>query len=448
VVPSVNKIYRDIAGLPIRLYREVGDDGEVEPVRNHPIMDLILNPWERGSATSLKQKIGFQPLIHGNGLLGKVRPSPNSPPTGFQPLDWRFLTAHALDDGEVFFWETNQPRRQQFWAPEDVIHFAFDAGNGDIGVSPLKQLGTTIATEDATQRYQAASFNKGARPSGALVAPPDANDEQLDRIEEKIRLSKAGVDQAGAFMLLRGGLDWKTFSHTAVEAELIEQRYLDKEEVAAVYNVPPPLVGDLRRATYGNIEELYARYYLSSLGPWLSMISDTLNAQLIKPEPVWASQGLFLAFDLTEVLRSDTPEEIAAVVTGIAGGVFTPDEGRTRLRLRKTGQKGADQLYLPTNNLTPLGQDPPKPEPPAPAPMNGNTPAEEEEVAKRHVDRAKRIIATKMGAGEEWDRARFCRELIHDAPHMDAFHLAALLDAAIVASEGSPQKFTQIAGQI
>jgi hypothetical protein len=83
----------------------------------------------------LKQKMSFPALIHGNSVLGKVRPEPNAAPTGFVPLDWRFMTAWTLDDGEVYFWETTQPNRQQFWAPEDVMHFAFEAGNGDMGVS-------------------------------------------------------------------------------------------------------------------------------------------------------------------------------------------------------------------------------------------------------------------------------------------------------------------------
>lgn len=448
VAAAVNKLCRGIMDLPIRLYRETNDEGEAEPVHNHPIMDLILNPWDRGSAAQGKQKIAFPALIHGNSLLGKVRPTPNSPPTGFVPLDWRFLTAHALDDGEVFFWESTQPRRDQFWAPEDVIHFAFDAGNGDLGVSPLKQLGATINSEDATQRYQAASFKNGVRPTMAMIAPQDTSDERLQRIREAVKASQAGVDKAGAMLLLSGGLDVKTLSHTAVEAALIDQRKLNREEVAAVYDVDPPLIGILDHATYSNVAEMHNRFYRATLRPWLTMITDTLNAQLIAPEPAWRNDRLFLAFDLSEVLRSDTPEEIAAVATLINNSLATPNEGRSRLRLPKVTNPAANELYMAANNMQPLGTEPEDETPPPAAPQNGNTPAEDEEISKRHLDRARRIIASKMGAGEQWDKARFVRELIHDAPHVDAFHLAALLDAAIVAAEGSPQKFVQLAAQI
>lgn len=443
VATAVNKLNRGIMDLPLRLYREVTADGEIEPVHRHAVLDLIKHPWERGSAAQLKQKMSFPALIHGNSVLGKARPDANAAPDEFVPLDWRFLIPWSLDDGEIFFWESTQPNRKQFWAPEDVVHCAFEAGNGDLGVSPLKQLGVTLRTETNAQSYQSSSFEKGVRPSGALVTPPDKPLGREDR--QQLRAEIRNMDQ-GEFFLLSGGMDWKPFSHTAVEAELIEQRRLNREEVAAVYDVDPPLIGILDHATYSNVAEMHNRFYRATLRPWLTLITDTLNAQLIAMEPAWRDQRIFLAFDLSEVLRSDTPEEITAIATAIGTGVMTPNEGRNRLRARKSPNPAADELYLPSNNLTPMGEKPPEPPAPPPPPepsggTNGDTPVDEDETAKRHIDRAKRLIGTKMGAGEHWDKARFVRELYQDAPGVDGFALAALLEQAITESDGDPAEF-------
>jgi HK97 family phage portal protein len=440
IAAAVNKLNRGIMDLPIRLYREVTDDGEVEPVHQHPVMDAILTPWERGSASHLKQKMSFPALIHGNSLLGKVRPEPNAAPTGFVPLDWRFMTAWTLDDGEVYFWETTQPNRRQFWAPEDVVHFAFEAGNGDIGVSPLKQLARTISTEDAAQRYQASSFTAGVRPSGALSTDQDLNDAQVDRISQKVRLAHEGPDRQNGLMLLTNGMKFVPFAHTAVEAELIEQRKLNREEAAAVYDVDPPLIGILDHATYSNVAEMHNRFYRATLRPWLTLITDTLNAQFVQPEPRWRDERLFLAFDLSEVLRSDTPEEIAAVVSGIAGGVVTPNEGRSRLRMRRVKEPAADKLYLPTNNLSPLGEPPPSEPPPPDASQNGDDPV------KANLRRVMERAAIKMGAGQDpWDRERFVRELYQDAPEAPAEPLADLVEGLIVRAEGNPTACRRLA---
>lgn len=427
----VNKLSRQIIRLPLRLYREVTDDGEVEPVHNHPLTELLRKPWRRASPAQLKQKMGFPALVHGNALLAKVREEAHGEPVAFQPLDWRFLTPWCLEDGEVFFWESSQPGRDRFYDPDSVVHFAFDAGNGDLGISPLRQLGTTLRTEDAAQRYQASSFDNGARPSGGLVLPVDADldEDEREELRQEIRQMHAGVDNQAKVALLSGGMTWEPFSHSAVEAELIEQRKLNREEVAAVYDIDPPLIGILDHATFSNVSEMHKMLYGPTLGPWLSLFADTFNAQVIDAEPRWREERLFVAFDLTEVLKSNTPEEIAAIGTAIGTAVMTPNEGRARLRMRKVAEDAADRLYMPTNNMSPLGEQPQQPAvgdaPPDPVKAN----------LRRTMERA----AKRMSAGQQpWDRERFTRELYQDAPDAPVEPLADLVEGLIARAEGDP----------
>jgi HK97 family phage portal protein len=434
VAVVVNKLNRGIMDLPLRLYREVTQDGEIEPVHNHPVMDLILNPWERASPAQFKQKLSFPALIHGNSVVAKVRSEPDGPPTGLMPLDWRFLVAHTLDDGEVFFWESNQPRRQQFYDVDDVVHVAFEAGLGDIGVSPIKQLGTTLRTEENAQTYQSSSFEKGIRPSGALKTDKSLSRDQRKTLRDEIR-----QQGDGSFFLLTDGMEWESMSHTAVEAELIEQRRLNREEVAAVYDVDPPLIGILDHATYSNVAEMHNRYYRATLRPWLTLIADSLTAQLIDSEPAWTGDGLFFSFDLSEVLRSDTPEEISAAATMISSGLATPNESRNRLRMRRSSQEGADDLYLPTNNLSSMGDDEEN-DPPPGNQLNGSDPIKSN--CKRAMERA----AKRMAGGQEpWDRGRFVRELYQDAPDAAAEPLADLVEGLIARAEGDPNACRRLA---
>jgi HK97 family phage portal protein len=436
VAAAANKLNKGIFDLPLRLYREVTDDGEIEPVHRHPIMDLILKPWPRASAAHFKQKMSFPALIHGNAVLGKVRSEPNGPPTSLIPLDWRFLIPWTLDDGEVLFWETTQPNRQQFFDRDDVIHLAFEAGNGDLGVSPLKQLGMTLRTEDAAQRHQADSFDNGVRPSGALKTPGMLDADQRQQLRTEIAMQRRG-----SYFLLEGDMDWVPFSHSAVEAELIDQRKLNREEVAAVYDVDPPLIGILDHATYSNVAEMHNRFYRATLRPWLTLITDTLNAQLIEAEPAWRDQRLFLAFDLSEVLRSDTPEEIKAVVTAINGTLMTPNEGRNRLRMRRSDNPAADELYMAANNMSPLGEKPEPSSPPATNPdANGDDPV------KANLRRVMERAAKRMSAGQNpWDRDRFKRELNQDAPDALAEPLADLVEGLIARAEGDPAACRRLA---
>jgi HK97 family phage portal protein len=436
IAAAVNKLNRSIMDLPLRLYRETNKEGEVEPVYRHPLLDLIKNPWTGGSPARLKQKMTFPALVHGNAVLGVERDTPDGPPTGFVPLDWRFLVPYTLENGEVFFWESNEPGKRQFWDRDDVIHFAFEAGNGDLGISPLSQLGITMQAEDAAQTHQAETFQNGARPSGALMTEADLTREQ--RMELK---NEVAAQPNGSFWLLTGGMKYEATSHTAVEAELIEQRKLNREEVAAVYDVDPPMIGILDHATYSNIAEMYDRLYQSTCGPWLTMQADTLTAQLIDREPAFSGKRYFFAYDLSAVLRSDTPQEIEAVATMIASGIGTPNEGRTRLRMRSSTQKGSDKLYLPTNNLGEMGKEPETP-PQLESPASGVRETEDvvEDPVKANLRRHMEIAAKRMSAGQDpWNRDRFLKELYEDAPNAPAEPLADLVEGLIQRAGGDPE---------
>lgn len=465
----VNKIYRQIARLPLTVHRWVGDDGESEPVRRHALVDLLRHPWPRASELRLKEKAAFPTLVHGNALLWKRRPAPGAPPDQLVPLHWLYVSPIIID-GQHVGWATTEFGEVIRIPLEDVVHFAWEAGNCyGFGLSPLAQLGVTLRSEDSAQRYQASSFENGARPSGALVLPPDQrlDEDEKEELRQQIRQQQAG-DNAFNVALLSGGMTWEAFSHTAVEAELIEQRKLNREEIAAAYDIDPPMIGILDHATYSNVGEMHKMLYGPTLGPWLELLTATINSQLIEPVQAWADERLFVAFDLSEVLKSNTREEIAAIKDAVGTGVMTPNEGRAKMRLPRSANGAADELYIPANNLQPLGADatlvsprelaeqlqkiylavgkvitadearaildrgganlgtaPPdlttgaEPDPGEPVV------ADDDEVAKSHVARHRRLIIT----GRKFDRERFVRELGADLPDLDPEPLVKRLEA-------------------
>lgn len=408
VAIAVNKLARQVARLPLKVYRK-DSQGDRERVRDHPLVDLIERPWPRGSANDLKQAVAFPTLLHGNGLLGKNRSGRGRPPSSLVPLDWRFAIPHFEDGEPVFAWETTQiDGKPRYLAPEEVIHTAWWAPDGPVGVSPLQQLGVTIGLEDAAYRYQTSSFDNAVRPAGALVTPAevDLGTEERAELRDEVHGVHGGVDNAFRMMLLTGGVTWEAFSQTAVEAELIEQRKLNREEVAAVYDIPPPLIGILDHATYSNVSEMHRMLYMTVLGPWLDLIEQKLQAQLLDGEP--AFEGLFVEFDLSEVLKGDTRQRILALKDGIGTGLYTINEARKIENLPRIDHPLANQPLIPANNLSPLGEGPA---------LEGVAP-----MLASHIARARDRVLAKVGAGEDdpLDAERFRRELAADvAVHLN-----------------------------
>lgn len=370
VASAINKLTRQASTLPLKVYTRK-DNGERERVYGHPLEKLLRQPVGRRGPVHLKQWMLFPLLTHGNALLAKFRPADDAPPTALLPVQWPFIEAYAPQGAPVEWWATLQTGERRWLKVEDTIHFAWESPEGEIGTSPLRQLGVTVQIEDAAQRYQKAMFRNGARPTGSVNLPQGVvlDADARAEIRADLMANVAGIGNAGAPVLLPGGATWEAMAHTAHEAELILQRKLDREEIAMVYDLPGPLIGDLEHGTYSNVTELNKQLYKSVLRPWLTLIEETIQAQLIDPEPDW--QGLFVEFEMGEVLKGDPRDLAEAIRVQVETGVMTRNEGRKLLNLPRDPNPQADQLFFAKNNQAPIGDAPMSPTDPAsePAPQ-------------------------------------------------------------------------------
>jgi len=298
-------------------------------------------------------------LVHGNSCVELVRASAGATPSGFRPLNWRLLEPRWIDDDveePIDYWIYNAVSGRRTIQPRDLIHIAWHPPAGKIGVSPLKQLGVTLRIERAAQLWQESLFKNSARPSGGLTMPEvAAGDSEAAKalrreIRDDIERTLQGERNAGRPILLPPGADWRPFSYNASEAELIEQRKLTREEVAGVYDVPPPMIGILDKATFSNIETQHKMLYSDALGPYLTLVAETLTVRL-REEPAFADQ--WLEFDVKEFLRGNPVQEAAAEKTEIFSGTLTIDEARDAKNRPRFGGIASKPLIL-TSNLAPL----------------------------------------------------------------------------------------------
>jgi HK97 family phage portal protein len=354
---AVNKLYRQISALPLRVYRKL-DNGEREEVRDGSLNTLLEKPAPSMNAFNLKQWVSKPLFIHGNALIAKYRGNGSSKaPTELLPMRWPDISAWARPGSPVVeTWGTGQTGEERTIDAGETVHVAWLDGESQVGVSPLKPLAKVVRLEDSVRRFQVSSFDNAARPGSALIPPEGFQYQQGQREElrQEIRETHGGVDQAMKMALLAPGFDVKPLSYSAQEAELIAQRQLSREEVAAVYDLPGPLIGDLTHGTYSNVEELHKQLYKTTLPPHLGMIAGSIQAQLIDPEPEW--QGLFVEFDISEQLKGDPRDHAEAIRLQVEAGLLTRNEGRRRLNLPPVDEPMADELFANVNNQAPLSR--------------------------------------------------------------------------------------------
>lgn len=351
----VNKLARQISRLPLKVY-ERDSQGDRKRVREHSLVDLIRTPAPGCNAGQLKQWLATPTLIHGNGVLSKIRTNSARAPHRLWPLDWRYMEVFARGGTDAIadpfvFWRSREFGGALDIDPRDIVHVRWHAVDSKIGISPLEQLGVTVRIEGAAQDYQQNYLEHGVRPPSAVQLPQGVVIDKDTRAEMRADLNAAygGAANAGNPVLLPGGVEWKSIAHSAHDAELIQQRHLTREEVAAAYDVPPPMVGILDKASFSNITEQHKMLFTTVLGPWLTMIEETFQAQIIDPEPEFG--GLFVEFDLAEVLKGDKVKEMAALKTAVQSGLYTINEARQILNLPSFDEDWCDQPLIPVNNL-------------------------------------------------------------------------------------------------
>jgi HK97 family phage portal protein len=364
VAAVIDKLSRRIATLPFAGY-SFRDDQARDPLpRDHDLATLIRSPIPGWATVHLLQHIYQSLLLHGNAMVAKLRdPSGDreDPPFMLWPLDWAQTNAYGSVGGRIEWWSTTEfDNEERFMAAADVIHFAWPGpGSSQIGVSPLEKLGVTIKIDDAAQRHQVASFRNGNRPSLAVSLGGSPKQETIDRAREALNAMHKGPDNAAKTLFLTGEAKVDTLSLSPVEVALIEQRHLAWEEVGMVYDMGGPLMNDFRRATFANVTELLKALYRDVIPPWTTLGEQTLQAQLIDPEPAWADH--FLAFDFSEKLKGEPLALAQTLALQVNNGLITRNEARRILNMPPEGDPAdktnpANQLTTSVNNQGTLEQ--------------------------------------------------------------------------------------------
>ena len=349
----VDKLTRRIATLPLLAYKSM-PDGAREPTTGDGLDTLLRKPMPGKSTVHLVAHIQQSLLIHGNALVAKLRGADrDSPPVMLWPLDWSQTSAYGEQGGTIEWWSTTQFGAERFIRAADCVHFAWPAPSGsEIGISPIEKLGVTIRIEDAMQRHQTAMFRNGIRPSAA-VSVEDANPtkEKLDRAAAVVKAAHAGVDKGGSWVFVGANTKISPLSMSPVEVALIEQHKLGWQEIGMVYDMAGPNMGDFEHATFANVTEMLRSLYRDTVPVWTELFVQTMQAQLIDPEPAWLDR--FIRFSFDDKLKGDPTEQAAVDKSDVEAGIRTRDEARDGRGLKPMGGPAAE-LTANVNNQAPV----------------------------------------------------------------------------------------------
>jgi len=348
----VDFLARNIAQLGLHVFRRVSDTDR-QRLRDHPLAQLIGRPLPnvyKVTRYRLIESLMADLGIYFNAYWLKVTTMEGGMGLLRIPPVYVTVRGNLVPTSYEINWATAAPIKKK---PEEIVHFrGHNADNAIFGLSPLETLRRVLAEEHAMGNYRENFWQNAARMSGIIERPVEAADWSAparERFKAEFEALYAGDENSGKTAILEEGMSWKEASFNAQQSEYLGGRKLSREECARSYHIPLPMVGILDNATFSNIKDQHKQLYQDCMGPWLKMLEEDMELQLL---PDFEDrEGVYLEFNIREKLAGSFEEQAKSYQSAVGRPWMTANEARARQNLPSL-DGDADQLVTPLNVLT------------------------------------------------------------------------------------------------
>lgn len=297
VYTVVAKRARAVARLPLPVYRR--DELNRPKAGDHPMSQLLNDPNPGLSGFALWMWTSSTFDIYGEAFWYKLRRKGTV--VGLYPLHPSSMTCDPKTDRWRF---DNGTLVLENIKATDLVRFrTYNPDSLDRGMSPLEPLRSTLENEWSARAATSSFWAKGARPGFVLEHPAQISAAAQQRLKVQFDDEHSGAQNTGRTLVLEEGMKPHPLTLSAADAQYIDTRKLNREEVCAAYDIPPPVVHILDHATFSNITEQMRSMYRDTMAPHLKGFEAALEIDLRRAE--WPSDDVYAEFLMDEVLRGD-----------------------------------------------------------------------------------------------------------------------------------------------
>lgn len=231
---------------------------------------------------------------------------------------------------------------------QDILHIPGLGFDGLVGYSPIAMAKNAIGMAIATEEYGAAFFANGATPSGILTHPgviknPEAMRESWSK--------GFGGRNSHKVAILEEGMNYTPISIAPNEAQFLETRKFQLNEIARIFRVPPHMVGDLEKSSFSNIEQQSLEFVKYTLDPWVSRFEQAMTRRLLTDDE---KKKYYIKFNVDGLMRGDYQSRMNGYATARQNGWMSANDIRALENLDLISDEEGGNLYLINGNMLPL----------------------------------------------------------------------------------------------
>ncbi len=355
VYSCVRILAEAIAGLPLHLYRYTKDGGK-EKATDHPLYLLLHDePNPEMSSFVFRETLMTHLLLWGNAYAQIIR-NGKGEVVALYPLMPNKMTVDRDEKGQLYYSYTRSEGEATTMKgstvilhSEDVLHVPGLGFDGLVGYSPIAMAKNAIGLAIATEEYGAKWFANGAAPSGVLEHPGTIKDPS--RVREAWQSQFGGSSNSGKIAVLEEGMKYTPITIAPEQAQFLETRKFQINEIARIFRVPPHMVGDLEKSSFSNIEQQSLEFVKYTLDPWVVRWEQSITRRLLSPDE---KRTYYVKFNLEGLLRGDYQSRMNGYAIGRQNGWMSANDIRELENLDRIPAEDGGDLYLINGNMLPL----------------------------------------------------------------------------------------------
>ena len=356
VYSCVRILAEAIAGLPLHVYRYNSDGGKEKAIDHSLYLILHDEPNPEMSSFVFRETLMTHLLLWGNAYAQIIRNSKGEV-VALYPLMPNKMSVDRDENGQLYYQylrsidEVGGKSETVILKPADVLHIPGLGFDGLVGYSPIAMAKNAIGLAIATEEYGAKFFANGAAPSGVLEHPGTIKDPQ--RVREAWQSQFGGSQNSGKIAVLEEGMKYTPISISPEQAQFLETRKFQINEIARIFRVPPHMVGDLEKSSFSNIEQQSLEFVKYTLDPWVIRWEQSIMRTLLTPEE---KKSYLVKFNLEGLLRGDYQSRMNGYATARQNGWMSANDIRELENLDRIPAEAGGDLYLINGNMLPLQQ--------------------------------------------------------------------------------------------
>ena len=336
-----------IAQVPLKLMRESKDGKSRVPAKDNQLYNILAfrpNPWQ--TSFEYRETMAWHLTLTNNHysfinrLRGKI--------IELIPLTPASVNIVRASDLTLTYEVTADNGSKQTFPAESIWHVKGPSWNSWTGLEAVKLAREAVGLAMATEEASSSLHKNGVRPSGVYSVEGTLKDDAYKSLSNWVNTHLGGAENTGKALILDRAAKWQSTAMSGIDAQSLETRRFQIEEMCRFFRVMPIMVGySDKAATYASAEQMFLAHVVHTLAPWYQRLEQSIDANLLTEKE--RAEGLYSCFVEEGLLRGSMAETKETLLGYVNGGLITPNEGRAKLDMNPDSDPASDKLRIPAN---------------------------------------------------------------------------------------------------